>query len=830
MMEPPSGDGWQEGKTLIDSMTDDIETIEDEAQNRLERGTAVERYVVLYELGTGGMGVVYAAYDPELDRKVALKLLHAHSRSERARSRLLREAKSIARLTHPNVVTVHDVGTYEGRVFVAMEYVHGVTFREWMQQAVRSPVEVLQVLLQAGRGLAAAHKADLVHRDFKPDNILVEQGGRAVVLDFGLARRTNSREDIPELDEAVSVIDERNVNLTRTGAKLGTPAYMAPEQHLGVPTDSRTDQFSFCVVLWEALYGQRPFRGATPRETALSVLKGVVVEPPPADVPAPLRRVLQRGLSTDPENRFLDMRSLLSALVKAPRKRRPLWVAGGILAAGGVVGGTMALAQITAVDDTCEGGAARWNDVWDGGARAQVRTAFVDSGAKFAAAAWTGVEGTLDRYTQRWSDVHRDACEATHVHHEQTEAMLDLRMACLRSRHHAVVALLREFSDADPAVVEHAVDAVNSLPRLHECSDADRLAVRLATPLETLDTPDTAPLRDLLVDARAKEISARFEPAQTLVRRVLVDAQELGAHAVVAEAHLRDGSISERRSDFEQAERSFLEAVWAAQRARRPAVEAEAWVRLVWTSGVERFDPERGHLWAEFARGAMNRAGGNPTLEAQLRHNVGGVLYTEMRYDEALREYRLALDQQRALLGDDDPQVAATLNHIGNALMESHRYAESEEFCARSLTLRQTLFGDQHPKVAASLNNLGELEKKQGHAAAALVYAERSLSIVGNSGGREEDIAVVIKGWALRELGRGREAMAAFRRARALRLAEYGPRAPRVADVELELALTRAAMGDLAEARVELDRLIALESTRRPDVASTFREFRAALP
>ncbi len=286
------------------------------------------------------------------------------------------------------------------------------------------------------------------------------------------------------------------------------------------------------------------------------------------------------------------------------------------------------------------------------------------------------------------------------------------------------------------------------------------------------------------------------------------------------------GSIEERRSEFAEAERSYLEAIWASQRVGHRFVEAEAWVRLVWVTGVERFDPERGQLWAEFAEAALDRAGGGAVLEAQLRHNVGGVLYTLGRHDEALAEYRLALSRQRELLGESDPRVATTLNHIGNALIELERYDESEVSCKRSLEIRKRLFGEQHPAVAAVLNNLGELARKRDHPANALRHALASLEIVGTTGGREEDFAAMIAGWALLELGRPKEALPRFERTLAMRTETDGAFSPRVIDVEYELARTRVALKEYDVALAQLDRVLELEAGRRDDVLARARALR----
>jgi hypothetical protein len=273
----------------------------------LPRGTRVGRYEVEYLIGTGGLGVVYAAIDPELGRHVALKLLKVDPRPGESggQDRLLREARALARLSHPNVVAVYDVGAWSDRVFVAMEMITGRDLRGWLLVTPRRPPAVVDVFLAAGRGLAAAHAAGLVHRDFKPDNVLVGGDGRVCVTDFGLARA---------LEEARADED---------GAIVGTPAYMAPEQHLGRSADARSDQFGFCASLHEALYGERPFAGVDLDELSAEIIAGRV-QPPPrgAHVPATLARIVVRGLSSDPAARWPSMEALLAAL---GRDRRKLW-------------------------------------------------------------------------------------------------------------------------------------------------------------------------------------------------------------------------------------------------------------------------------------------------------------------------------------------------------------------------------------------------------------------------------------------------------------------------------------------------------------------------
>lgn len=248
----------------------------------------IGRFVVEEPLGQGGMGVVYAAHDPDLDRRVAVKLL-SRADADGFEARLRLEAQAMARLSHPNVAVVHEVGSHEGRVFVAMELVDGVTLRAWADDHARSWREILDVYLQAGDGLVAAHEAGLVHRDFKPDNAMLGTDGRVRVLDFGLASSRRHEEGIDDRDTRIA-----RDRLTETGTLLGTPAYMAPEQIDGGGVDTRSDQFAFCVALFEALYGVRPYSGRTVGELGEAIGAGHIAAPKRSVGPAWLRRVLQR--------------------------------------------------------------------------------------------------------------------------------------------------------------------------------------------------------------------------------------------------------------------------------------------------------------------------------------------------------------------------------------------------------------------------------------------------------------------------------------------------------------------------------------------------------
>jgi predicted Ser/Thr protein kinase len=307
------------------------------------RGTQIDRYLIEERLGAGGMGVVYAARDSKLQRRVAVKLLRPGTDPTRghARKRLLREARTLARLSHPNVVAVFDVGEHGDHLFVAMELVEGGSLNAWLRRARRTPDEIIVRLLEAARGVAAAHQAGVIHRDIKPDNILVGPDGRARVTDFGLStpagaaslRSGAARPPVSELQ-----------SLTRTGALLGTPVYMAPEQIDGADADARSDQWSFCMTVYEALAGVRPFVADLVARVP-AIQDGRIAPPVPGrHVPGWVRRIVMRGLRAEPGERWPSIDAIVEALERGPARRRRL--AG--LALAGVAVSIAAIAAIAA--------------------------------------------------------------------------------------------------------------------------------------------------------------------------------------------------------------------------------------------------------------------------------------------------------------------------------------------------------------------------------------------------------------------------------------------------------------------------------------------------
>ena len=402
-------------------------------------GDRVGRYLLMDVLGRGAMGIVFAAYDPELDRKVAVKLVRMGERGvgtldPELEARLLGEAQAMARLAHPNVVPVHDIGSVDGGIYLAMELVTGATLRAWLAAAPRTWRAIVDTFLHAGAGLAAAHAVGIVHRDFKPDNVLVHESGRVFVTDFGLARVTTREVSASAL--GASDLTTSELRKTRAGTIIGTPAYMAPEQlnsgQLGPdPVDLRADIFAFGASLYEALYRTRPYPGATLGELEQALRRGTPQPPPPSAVPGWVRRVVLRALAGDPAARFQSMPALLAALRADPRKKL-LRIAVPLAALALVAGTIVTVERLTTAEARgCRDSASVAESVWGPEQQAAAEAAFRATGKAFAPEAFVSARLTLEQHLAGWSAARIEACDATHAQGTQSEALLDLRLLSL---------------------------------------------------------------------------------------------------------------------------------------------------------------------------------------------------------------------------------------------------------------------------------------------------------------------------------------------------------------------------------------------------------------
>ena len=688
-------------------------------QDREGSGIAkIGRFDVLRRIGEGGMGVVFAAYDEQLDRKVAIKLLRGHHRGDdRSRARLLREAQALARLSHPNVVQVHEVGEWKGEVYVAMEFVPGQTLRRWLERP-RPWLEILEVLIQAGRGLEAAHAGALVHRDFKPDNVMVGETGRVRVLDFGLVRASEALDPITPSTRESGETSEANplgLLLTRAGSVLGTPVYMAPEQHVGEPADARSDQFSFCVTAFEALFGRRPFAGesliALIEATRSGELRAI---PSDSAVSRRVREAVLRGLSADPGLRWPSMTALLAELEAG--RGRPRWA---LLAAGG--GGAL-VAGVLASSLVAFGGP--WSKAesepscadidldalagtWDVERRHAIEESMLATELPYAASSFAMVERRLDAWAEDWVATERRACEATLVHNVQSRAALDRQQACMLGQARQVAGLLEVFGAADQAVLEHASELLDQLPDPSHCEDPD-----LGPTLEPALAQRVASLEPKIGELQALLVTGKLEPASALLVAITREAEGLGHPAT----ELRIAALA-LELDWK---RGFEPEV--AQRWRALAGEArlfgldalEVDLRVGLAVATSRSMPTLAATWllddAELILAARDETTSDRAL--RLQRTRAQLLGQQGRHAEALALARsLVVESQTRGAPELEANARQTLANL-EADAGDLEAAELEGGRARVLFVER--WGEAHPRVAALDHDLAIIAMERG--------------------------------------------------------------------------------------------------------------------
>jgi len=672
----------------------------------------IGRFTVLKRLGAGGMGVVYAAYDTELDRKVALKLLRGVNNEDAHITRLRREAQALAKAAHPNVVHVYEVGDFRKQVFVAMEFVEGVTLRDWTPSEDREPVaQIVEVFIEAGRGLAAAHAAGLVHRDFKPDNAMVGDDGRVRVLDFGLARgldqthvETASTLDQPELLESTD--SSLRQPLTRTGAILGTPAYMAPEQHLGNRADARSDQFAFCVALWEKLYGERPFRARDMRQLALRVLEGKFEEPESnRQVPQWLRKAMERGLSVNPDQRWPDMNTLLAALAGDPRKRRWTLVLGSTIVVAALAGSAWAMTRDPG-PNPCVGGEREFAGVWDDDVRARVHASFVATQVPYAEAAWAGTARHLDDYVNEWVTMHREVCEASVVRKQESAELFGRKMVCLGQRLTELEQLTELLVQADTDIISRAVVAASSLTRIKTCADERSL-------IDDVDDERIDELERLLASANGRKVLGKYDEGVEIALLALALAKQIATPHGEGRAQLLLGDLQTKRHKMAEAKQHLRESLRRADVARDDATRVQALTQLMRISYLEH-DLDGGEALAADARAALDRLGDAPLLEADFYLHYGSLTLARGDNEAAGTYHRQALEIREAQLGADHPEVGVSLTNIANAHTAQGQHDKAEQMARRALAVFEAKLGADHPHVAAPHNNIGNSLLEQG--------------------------------------------------------------------------------------------------------------------
>jgi tetratricopeptide (TPR) repeat protein/predicted Ser/Thr protein kinase len=771
----------------------------DAEPTRLAPGTAVGRYIVERVAGAGAMGVVYAARDPSLDRTVALKLVAA-SDDARAQERMLREAKAMAQLSHRNVVSIFDVGTFGDDVFLAMEYLPGRTLRQWLAERARKPREIVAVLAEAGRGLEAAHAAGIVHRDVKPDNVLIAGDSRVCVTDFGLARPADTMpERAPPSDAPIDA-------LTATGHILGTPVYMAPEQLAGGAADLRSDQFSFCVVAYECLAGRRPFEGRTLAELRESLARPA---PPIARAPAWMQRVILRGLATDPDQRYPSMTALLAALARDPAIRyRRFAIAGGALA---LVAG-VAVAVPRGAADACPDPRDRLTGTWDATRRGQLQRAFAAKPQPFTQAVLGTVTTALDRYADQWVAVRLDACRATYERRDQSEARYDAELACLERRRGELAATVDVLANSpDDQTLRSAVTLVQRLPDLRPCRDGKALVEQTPLPAHPVARLQVDAAYRTLASARSLAQAGKFASAQRIVDELVPKARSLAFGPLLADTLYTDGKLQMLRTtrDAVAAQRVLEEAATLAAASKDDLLAAKVALQLAYTIGaMARRFPEAASL-ARVARTAIQRAGDPEDLVLDWHNVVGATLVEQGKFDEALQYFRDALALAERPTARDRTRLPDQLTKLAQVLYNAGRAPEARAPAERAVELTQAQVGPDHPDLAQALVTLGAIHHAAAQYADALRVTQRALSIydrLGESGDFHATEAIEGVANAYSQLGNLDEARKHHERALAIR--EATPGDPHVGDSLINLGLVFIAQGELAKARASIDRAL----------------------
>ncbi len=689
----------------------------------LSRQTTIGRYTVLEKLGSGGMGAVYAAYDLKLDRKVALKVLT--KRGPDYETRLLREAKAMARLSHPHVVPVYDVGFVDDRPFLAMEFVDGETLKTWQRAEGRTWRQVLDAYLRAGRGLAAAHEVGLVHRDFKPENVLVARGGEVKVTDFGLVRALDevAAEEAREVSEALSSrsprvdLPRRSVEssslgtpMTLEGTVLGTPGYMAPEQYVGDVADDRSDQFSFCA----SLYGRKPFPGETFAEIAEATIEGRVDEAPEGTaVPGRLRRVLLRGLSADREKRYPSMTAVLEDLERDVARQRAR-VAVVVLAGLGFVVGVLGMQR--AIDarreQLCSGAQAEEREVWNPDVQRRIEGALLATGVPYAADTWQRTRQRIDEYLARWEQMHEQTCKATRIAQTQSEPVMMTRMACLEQRREAVRALARVLETADKDVVPRALPAAMDLPSIEPCADIATLLGLEPEPTDAASRAELEAIRKGLVSVKANTDAGRYKEARTEAEALVERARKLGYHPVTGEALLaaaragKDAAVASDRL-IDDATQAVLEL--DTGRADEARAEASIFLeRLAYRTG--RFDDAE--RWSQIAKAALDRTGNQGLTRAAWWQLRSYVATTRGTLPDAIDAARAGVDLARR--AEAGPAVIA--DHLHALAIVEARAGRSEDAERDAREADATIaraFGEEHPSRIDTLMGLGYVAEQR---------------------------------------------------------------------------------------------------------------------
>ncbi len=801
--------------------------------------TRVGRFIITGQLGAGAMGTVYEAHDPDLNRKVALKIVREPDQKHSLR--LLREAQALAQLQHPNVVVIYDVGATQDGVFIAMELVEGENLRQHVAGSAPSWKRAVALYLQAGRGLAAAHEKSIVHRDFKPANVLIDRQGRVRVTDFGLAwlvvERANdasagepaSARTPPATTRATITIDETGdppaahaatgllgSPLTHEGTLLGTPRYMAPEQHARRSATARSDQYSFCVCLWEAVFGEHPFPFGQDALTA----------PTRSDRNAPrwLVRALERGLAFEPDGRHPTMAALLDALERAPRIRRRAWTIGSVATGLALVGAGSLMVAARSAPDPCSTVAPL--EPWTAEARVATRAAFLASAMPFAGDLHDKLARRLDDYSARWRDMKVDACRAKGT---QSEELFQRRNLCLDRRQDEVGALVAAMRVIPRDRVEKAIDALDNLGDLRACADTDALFRSAPLPQDSARAERVRALEREIAAVEAQHSIGRPDDRSAEVEELLAKARTLEYRPALVKALDLKVDLAWDSDRWQELVTVAHEQLVAAEAAGDDRSRFRVYTRLLSVYGARLQRYEESAQAGRLAEALLQRFGDEPKLAGQLHCARCTAEWSQGNYQESLRSAKACVAARERIVPRDEGAIGRALQQQGVVESDLQRDDETLATLARALEHLEAAYGDRHPDVAAAINTYAYTQYSLGRSDLAEPLYRRAISILEASRGDSSELGAVLQNFGILLLAQGKhtEAIALFRRVLAIQERTYGPENNRVAAALDMLGKALALSGNFEEGEAMGLRSIAIReangSGNHPAQATAWR-------
>jgi eukaryotic-like serine/threonine-protein kinase len=773
-------DGWGSG------------VVASPASGPLAPGTRVGRYEIIELVGSGGAGSVYRARDPQLERFVALKLLHADlvdgDMPLETQTRLLQEARTLAQLSHPNVVAAYDVGVHAGALFVAMEFIGRASMRDWLAEP-RALAEIVRVLVAAGRGLAAAHAAHVCHGDFKPANVMIASDGRVRVVDFGLARmaqrQSHTRERLDRQPDASTPRLASAANMETKSALLGTPGFMAPEQLDGHPPDARSDQFSYAVTAFLALTGAMPSAAWPPH------------------VPRRIRRVVARGLAPNPDRRYPSLAAMVTALEAAAAP--PRYRVGALALGAAAVSGSLAVAAVVARQQerpTCSVDAAAFAGVWDAARRSAVERAFQATGRSSHADAFVRVAQRLDAFRDEWLRSRREACEAS-PQGEPAERVSALRTACLDG----ALAGAKTLVDALGRVRADDVDRVAgaSPPALRACNDASVLTSTGELPPREREA-EVAEVERQIDAVSALLIGGFRSDALEQARLALERARATGHAPTIARATVSMGrstiTASRSNEDRSAGEAWVKEGMRLAAYSGQELLLAKTASYLFHSLAYVQVRVEEAEAMLPMVQAIVARVGNPVEPRIEMLMGTGRIEIERRRFPEAIA----ALEEVRRLAPSAEGDPANFGFIVGRDLsqirMELGQFAEAVPPAQDTVDGIRRVYGPTHPRMLFGLADLAVAQARAGQRNAAVQSIADAHQIASTLPADEPRLKNVARaeGLVYEHLGECEHALAPLREALRLFTAAQGASHPLTTGVLAHYATCLAATGRSADA------------------------------